>query len=248
MTDDIFTAALEEAARTDPTAITPPTHQPATASQSSLGEVRAANANVRATPVVRKLADNLGVRLSEVSGSGPAGMILQRDVRQKAELQRPPLAAGSFRPAAAIVRASLFDPHNKVSVDDYAINPAVDDIRQIFPDKYAAAIAAGDQPPTLFPSGSLPVFTASGISPTMLSALPWPVRIPAAQAGDQAAAADLLNNFTPGPNTDRAQLAADAHMFFGNHDGNQQYVSRVRSWLNDYVYAGGQWTKTPRYF
>jgi len=44
----------------------------------------AASGGVLATPVVRKLAKDFGVELSEVPGSGPGGRITEEDVRRAA--------------------------------------------------------------------------------------------------------------------------------------------------------------------
>ncbi len=48
----------------------------------------------RATPRVRKLAEQLGVELSQVEGSGPQGRILEEDIRAFAEgREKPPVGA-----------------------------------------------------------------------------------------------------------------------------------------------------------
>jgi len=49
---------------------------------------------VLATPVVRKLAKDLGVELGEVPGSGPGGRITEEDVRRAAEPKEPKEPAG----------------------------------------------------------------------------------------------------------------------------------------------------------
>jgi pyruvate dehydrogenase E2 component (dihydrolipoamide acetyltransferase) len=55
---------------------------------------------VLATPVVRQLARDLGVDLSQVTGSGPKGRILEGDVRQKASAARPEEVPETQPPAA----------------------------------------------------------------------------------------------------------------------------------------------------
>ena len=63
----------------------------------------AASPPVLATPVVRKLAKDLGVDLSRVQGSGPQGRILEEDVRRAAggpPSPAPPPAAGAALAAA----------------------------------------------------------------------------------------------------------------------------------------------------
>ncbi len=61
----------------------------------------AAPRQVLATPVVRKLAKDLGVDLATIAGSGPEGRILETDVRQAAAQE----AAAPAPPAAAAVPA-----------------------------------------------------------------------------------------------------------------------------------------------
>jgi pyruvate/2-oxoglutarate dehydrogenase complex dihydrolipoamide acyltransferase (E2) component len=56
-----------------------PSPQPRTAS------VESTQARVQATPLVRRVADELGVDLAQLSGSGPNGRITEDDVRRAAE-------------------------------------------------------------------------------------------------------------------------------------------------------------------
>ncbi len=63
---------------------------------------------VLATPVVRKLAKDLGVDLTSVAGSGPAGRILEEDVRQAAA--QITAAAPSVGEAAAPTTAATPKP------------------------------------------------------------------------------------------------------------------------------------------
>ena len=73
---------------------------PVTASTTPTGPAQAATApvadagRVQATPVVRRIAEELGVDLAEVTGSGPGGRITEDDVRTSrasAEGRREPL-------------------------------------------------------------------------------------------------------------------------------------------------------------
>ena len=54
--------------------------------------VAAANAGVTATPRVRALADRLGVRLADVTGTGAGGRVTPADVRAAAPREPAPVA------------------------------------------------------------------------------------------------------------------------------------------------------------
>jgi pyruvate dehydrogenase E2 component (dihydrolipoamide acetyltransferase) len=58
-----------------------PTPTPARAAAPVAGAQPSAGARVHATPLARRLADSLGVRLEQISGSGPGGAITAEDVR-----------------------------------------------------------------------------------------------------------------------------------------------------------------------
>jgi hypothetical protein len=231
--------------------------------------IREANATVTAAPRVRAEANRLGVRLATLALANqgvpvigydgpiePQASITMDQVRSYAAARdrvtggnsasgrrsAPPAAATPATGSGRATRASLFDSFRQVTVDEYGTNPVLDDARQIYPEKHAAALAAGDPAPALFATGNLPVFTSSGLAVTALSALPWSARIPAARA-DHAEATQIINYFTPGGGRDRAALAAEALMFFASHEGNHEYIGRVRSWLNQYVYSNGAWVK-----
>lgn len=73
------------------------THRPETARSSSSPE------SVRAMPVVRRLAKELGVDLAAVTGTGPGGSVTRADVEREASQSRPASAAG--RPLSATRRA-----------------------------------------------------------------------------------------------------------------------------------------------
>ena len=60
---------------------------------------------VLATPVVRKLAKDLGVDLTRIAGSGPEGRILEGDVRQAASPPRPEEVPGPKPPESAPEKA-----------------------------------------------------------------------------------------------------------------------------------------------
>jgi len=58
---------------------------PAAESDPETGERSAAGEKVRATPLVRKVAAELGVELASVTGTGPQGRITEEDVRAAAD-------------------------------------------------------------------------------------------------------------------------------------------------------------------
>jgi hypothetical protein len=104
----------------------------------------------------------------------------------------------------------------------YARNPLVDEVRRTRPQ---ASLPAASDAPTLFHSGDLPPFTASGIDPKILLNVPWQARHPVAAAPTTAHAYALLDQYT-GP---EAEIAAALN--FGGHPGNVAYKARVRNWL-----------------
>jgi pyruvate dehydrogenase E2 component (dihydrolipoamide acetyltransferase) len=70
-----------------PASVTPAAPEPGKGSPS--GKAAAASGEVLATPVVRKVAKDLGVDLGEVPGSGPGGRITEEDVRRAAGGKAP---------------------------------------------------------------------------------------------------------------------------------------------------------------
>jgi pyruvate/2-oxoglutarate dehydrogenase complex dihydrolipoamide acyltransferase (E2) component len=86
---------------------------PATPAQGN-GAAAAAEGPVRATPVARRLARELGVDLAGIVGSGPRGMIVDADVRKAAEA-RP--AAKSESP---VRRVSFYSGGHKLAGVYYA--------------------------------------------------------------------------------------------------------------------------------
>ena len=79
----------EAAAVPPPKAVTPPARPSAAATvavPADLAEApRALAGGIRATPLARRLARQLGLQLSDVNGSGPHGRIVADDVRMRAE-------------------------------------------------------------------------------------------------------------------------------------------------------------------
>ena len=73
---------------------------PATTSASSRSD-----GDVRAAPVVRRMADRLGVDLASVAGSGPGGRIMKEDVERAAAVPGPAASAGASRLRSAVATA-----------------------------------------------------------------------------------------------------------------------------------------------
>ncbi len=91
------TAAKAEAAVTPPTASPPPVAPATPAVKSGAGE------RVKASPLARRIAADLGVDLSTVTGTGPGGRIVREDVEKAAGAAPalvPPVVAAPV-PAAA---------------------------------------------------------------------------------------------------------------------------------------------------
>jgi len=88
-------ATIEEVAGEAPADIAPPRPSqepaPAKAPPTSVARTHAAGERRRATPRVQKLAEELGLSLDAVAGTGPGGRIVEEDVR--AAVSRAPLAA-----------------------------------------------------------------------------------------------------------------------------------------------------------
>jgi hypothetical protein len=86
------------------------------------------------------------------------------------------------------------------------------------------AAASSDPVPTLFQTGDLPPFCASGIDPKLLLQVPWQARHALAAAPTQAAAYRLLQEYS-GPEAEDA-----AEIDFGQSFENADYERRVREW------------------
>lgn len=74
-----------------------------TASTSTPGGAR-----VKASPLAKRLAEELGVDIRTVVGSGPSGRVTERDVREAAAKSRPtPVAAPVFSTAAPLPKVDI---------------------------------------------------------------------------------------------------------------------------------------------
>lgn len=122
-------------------------------------------------------------------------------------------AAGARRPAGT-------DPR-------YALNPVLDEIAASQAKVYATALQHNPQPPTLFESGDLPPFTASGIDPSALAEVPWQARHHIAAEPNRAEVLAMIEEVSgeDGP--------AMAQMLFGNNQVNKQYQARVMAWATN---------------
>lgn len=93
---------------------------PAVNTERSLDDLQHAQSQVHAGPAVRKLARELGVNLSEVSGSGPKGRRLKEDVQEyvKARVKGSPSAPGSGIPSVPSVDFSQFGEVKTVELNN----------------------------------------------------------------------------------------------------------------------------------
>lgn len=159
------TQRLEQARAEAPTA--QPGSLSATGRPTVMSWLRGENAAVMcASPEVRQLADERGVRMKYVHGTGPDGRTTVSDVLAQADRQD----AGRRR----------------------------------------AQIAAATPADTRVPEWPLPAFTASGVDPFQLLAVPEPVRPAMAAADTLAAAYRIKNNYAGLSDEDaRQQLMID---------------------------------------
>ena len=114
----------------------------------------------------------------------------------------------------------------------YAANPILDELRRARPGLVAAAMADDPEPPRLFDDRDLPPFTASGIDPSVLATLPWPLRRPVAEAPTLKIAYALVERYAGQPEMARTDLATAR--------ANLPYVQSMSLWLK-----GGTTTGEP---
>ena len=89
-----------QAAAVVPASIAPAT-MPAATTLSASGD------RIKASPLARKIAADLGVDLSTVTGSGPAGRIVKNDIQATAAAAARPAAPSSEAAAASALAASI---------------------------------------------------------------------------------------------------------------------------------------------
>lgn len=105
------------------------------AADTSAGNGRpATDERPRATPRVRKLAEELGVNLAQLTGSGPNGRIVEDDVRAAASGDGAPAAPA---PAAATAEKTAPTPAAKPRADEEAVT--VTGIRRTIAQRMAAS-------------------------------------------------------------------------------------------------------------
>jgi len=127
-------------------------------------------------------------------------------------------------PNRAVTQRSTFAPQKTITLDPWSVNPLLDDAEQAQPALTAVARKSNGDPPTLFESGDLPPFTASGVDPQHLTRLPFRTRHAAATESSPAAVLRMVE--THGPNPD-AQAPSP---------GLDEYRNRMSGWLR------GTWT------
>jgi pyruvate dehydrogenase E2 component (dihydrolipoamide acetyltransferase) len=105
-------AAASGASPTAPRAAAPaaPAATPAAAGRTIVADVKAVPVEIdgertRVSPVARRMAEEMGVDLSQVTGSGPGGRVIKRDIVLAAENRSA--AAPVARPAAASAATGL---------------------------------------------------------------------------------------------------------------------------------------------
>jgi pyruvate dehydrogenase E2 component (dihydrolipoamide acetyltransferase) len=121
-----------------PVETAPPQREPAPAAQAtpSATAVAEPEARLRVSPVAKKIAEEKGLDLRTIQGSGPDGRIVRRDVENA---QPAPAAAAAPAPAAAAAAASApaYIPPARA--------PGVDTIEEIAPTRMRSAIARATQ-------------------------------------------------------------------------------------------------------
>jgi pyruvate/2-oxoglutarate dehydrogenase complex dihydrolipoamide acyltransferase (E2) component len=188
------------------------------------------------TPLIRAEASRRGVDLTSLRGTGAGGRVTLADVRAAAAPASvaPPVVddwdtiGAPPEPTEIQPRHSEWGP-NLVAVDPWHRNALAEEARQANPALYALA-SATEPAPTLFASGDLPPFTASGIDPRELLRLPWRARHAAAQEQERAAVHRIFEACTSsGLTHDDVDLIASE---WGGTVGNAEYRQRIRNWLS----------------
>jgi len=119
---------------------------------------------------------------------------------------------------------SVFVPAVTVLVDPWSVNPLLDDAKQTVAATVAAATVTNGEPPTMFDSGDLPPFIASGVDPRFLANLPWRIRHAAAMETSSLTVLKWVEEFGHDDTVDMPVA------------GQWQYINRFRDWL------AGWWT------
>lgn len=186
---------------------------PVTAREALARSDRAA-AGPYVTPKVRAEAQRSGVDLNAVTGTGAGGRIRLKDVQ----------AAADSTPAGRLAKVdreqqTMAAWSSASRGPEYARNPLVDHVLRAQPQ---AAAQAKMPRPTLFATGDVPVFCASGIDPAALLQVPWQARYAVASAPTSEAAFRLVQMYAGDP-----VAAADD---FGSSEPVVDYAGRVQAW------------------
>jgi len=186
---------------------------------------------------VIQLCRQLGVGTAEVRASGRT--ITLENIRATAAEKRAAAAAAGPSPKSrrrATAAAPAHDPrHLRIAAasapagaeEHYQLNPHVEQSRTKDPLGYTDAVEASSNTPTLFASGDLPPFTASGTDPEELLKVPWYARHRVAATASKLEAAELLATYSGEDGLTAALLDC------ADDPGNDEYASRVREWLTN---------------
>jgi len=172
------------------------------------------------SPNVQAEARRRGVHLASVQGTGAGGRVTTTDVRNAAPTASPQAAAPTAPSGRTCQTGSRFSRDTVIDLDLYGRNPLLDDLRQTVPAVYAAAMREGP-PPTMFGTGDLPPFTASGIDPQQLMRVPWFARHEAAAATNPGTVLAMIEDAVTDP---------DGVLFQATTAGATEYVERVSAW------------------
>lgn len=135
-------------------------------------------------------------------------------------------ARGQHGPVSQSRPGRTATPPARGEVSPYARNFLAEKARMALE---VGGIQPSASPPTQFAAGSLPAFTASGISPQMLLDVPWNARHALAAAPTQAEAYQIHSRCTTGNSAEELtpeQCAGD----YDSHPGNVDYGNRVKAW------------------
>ncbi len=95
---EVYPGTEEEAEARAPTPARPPSRQAPAPDAAPAGD------RVKASPLARRLAEELGVDLSQVKGSGPQGRIVREDIEARAQAAKAPAQAARAPAGEAEVR------------------------------------------------------------------------------------------------------------------------------------------------
>ncbi len=149
-----------------------------------------ASSEVSVTPLVKRLAAQHGVDLSAVQPTGVGGRISKRDVLRAAGVSETPPVPPARQPTP------LAKAWSATGAKLYPVNPVAAEVRKRNRVLASRAALSGAPEPTLFATGDLPAFTASGIDPQALLQVPWQARPAVASATTQAEAYQLVQTYS----------------------------------------------------